>query len=46
MADQVLEKGFAIYPYVDLKEITENPETHAKTKKTLKRLLFGDYIKP
>ena len=46
MADQVLEKGFAIYPYVDLKEITENPETHEKSKKTIKRLPFGDYIKP
>ncbi len=44
MADNNKKKGFAIFPYVDLVDITTDSETQTKTRSTLKRLLFGDYI--
>ena len=45
MADKK-QKWFAIYPYVDLQDIKTDPETNAKSKSKIKRLLFGDYLEP
>ena len=45
MADKK-QKWFAVYPYVDLQDITTDPKTNQKKKTKIKRLLFGDYLEP